>query len=77
MIEPRLGKFRESATVAQAALLLIREWPDKRSARYRAALQACLAVLEGKKAPYLARRAFVGAATEAGVLIGEGKPDSE
>jgi hypothetical protein len=71
-IEPRLGRFREAATVAQAALFLIREWPATRGEKYRASLQACLDVLDGKKLPYRARKAFVAAAREANILSDEG-----
>jgi hypothetical protein len=71
VIEPRLGRFREAATVAQAALLLIREWPDNPGQKHHIALQTCLHALHGKKPPYLARRAFVAAAREARILARE------
>lgn len=71
IIEPRLGRFREAATVAQAALLLIREWPEDCGEKHRSALQACLRVLGGEKPPSFARRAFVAAAREAKILAGD------
>lgn len=70
-IEPRLGRFREAATVAQAALLLIREWPEERGEKHRLALQACLQVLQGEKPPSFARRAFVAAARQARILASD------
>lgn len=48
---------------------LLRNWPSKRSDKRRAALQACSDVSSGKRPPEIARRAFVAAAREAGILV--------
>lgn len=48
---------------------LLRRWPGKRSDKRRDALQACSDVTSGKRPPEIARRAFVAAAREAGILV--------
>lgn len=55
----------------EASDFLLNKWPGKRSPKHRAALQACSDVGAGNKPTMAARRAFVAAAREAGVLVTE------
>ena len=56
-----------------AAELLLRRWPDDmRGQKYRAALKACMDVMEGRKQVASARRAFVNAAMQAHILVRTG-----
>lgn len=48
---------------------LLRQWPTKRGDKRQSALQACSDVSSGKRPPEIARRAFVAAAREAGILV--------
>ena len=59
------------ADVAACTSFLLREWPGKRGDKHRAALQACSDASSGKKSSDSARRAFVLAAREAGILINQ------
>ncbi|WEX10315.1 DUF982 domain-containing protein [Chelativorans sp. AA-79] len=54
----------------RAAKVLAKEWPKRaeRGAKYFAACRACLAVAEKGADPERARKAFVAAAEEAGML---------
>ena len=52
---------------------LLRRWPDDmRGQKYRAALKACMDVMEGRKQVASARRAFVNAARQAHILVRTG-----
>jgi hypothetical protein len=56
-----------------AAEILLRRWPDDmRGQKYRAALKACMDVMEGRKQVASARRAFVNAARQAHILVRTG-----
>jgi hypothetical protein len=70
-IEPRWGRIRVAATTRQAAILLLREWPHPRGRRHSQAMKACLLAMKGEKPPYVARKAFLKAAEEAGILAAE------
>lgn len=66
----KAGRRRVVRSTLQAASLLVDKWPDKnRGPKYRSALLACMDVMEGRKAVASARRAFVGAAKEAEMLV--------
>jgi hypothetical protein len=70
-------RLRIVRSTVQAASLLVDKWPDKdRGPKYRFALKACMDVMEGRKAVASARRAFVGAAKEAEMLV-RSKPRPE
>ncbi len=57
-----------------SGILLVDRWPDKdRGPEYRSALQACMDVMEGRRAAASARRAFIRAAKEASLFVREGK----
>ncbi|MCL6707931.1 DUF982 domain-containing protein [Pseudomonas sp. R2.Fl] len=56
-------------SVREAAWLLAETWPDVDSKRFRAALAACAAAMEGRIAAAQARRAVVEAAHAAGVPV--------
>jgi Protein of unknown function (DUF982). len=56
-------------SVREAAWLLAETWPDVNSKRFRAALAACAAAMEGRIAAAQARHAVVEAAHAAGVPV--------
>lgn len=66
---PGPEKFITTAEEAMACLLS--GWAGKRGPKHREALQACQDVLDGKKPLMSARRAFLAAAREAGLLVPE------
>lgn len=51
-----------------ASDFLLKSWPGKRGEKHRAALQACSDSIADRKPSSSARKAFVAAAREAGVL---------
>ncbi|WP_292304066.1 DUF982 domain-containing protein [Mesorhizobium sp.] len=55
--------------VADAADVLLHDWPQPYSSTRRHALAACLAVLRNEKPPRVAREAFVEAAKDARILL--------
>jgi hypothetical protein len=55
----------------QATDLLLTQWPARRGPRHRDAVDACLKVLDGHRSTVDARNAFIEAAEEAGILVGE------
>ena len=57
------------STLQAAAWALIEDWPLEDGPALDAALVVCTAVMEGKRKPEEARKAFVAAASEAGILI--------
>ena len=66
------GQHVVSDTV-HAAEILLRRWPDDmRGQKYRAALKACMDVMEGRKQVASARRAFINAARQAHILVRTG-----
>ena len=70
----RLGHARIVADTVQAAATLLEGWPeDRRGPKYRAALRACMDVLEQRKGVASARRAFIAAAREANFSVREGR----
>lgn len=56
-------------TVQEASDFLLSQWPGKKSEKYRAALQACHDAVAGDKPAMTARRAFLAAGRETGVLV--------
>jgi hypothetical protein len=68
----RVGSQRNVGSVREAAECLIGiHWPRPRGPKSRAAERACLRAHAGEIAPEAARQAFMEAAGEAGILIGE------
>lgn len=65
----RLGEYRVVASTAEAAHILVTQWPVRTGRAYRKARVTCLAALEGKQKPQAARQAFLKAAQEAGVFV--------
>jgi hypothetical protein len=67
----RVGSRRNVGSAREAAKILLDKWPRPRGSAYVAALQACFAALAGEILPEAARQAFMDAAREVGILIGE------
>ena len=65
------GGYRTVTSTGEAARILLTRWPVSRGRRYRQARQICLDVLEGRRLPSEARRAFLDAAEEADVFVRE------
>lgn len=65
------GALLTLRTTRETSDFLLTRWPGKRTDKHRAALQACSDVNSGNKPAIGARRAFVAAAREAGVLADE------
>jgi hypothetical protein len=56
--------------IAGSIEFLLKKWPGKRGDRHREALQACVDAKAQKTSVHSARRAFVAAARQAGILLG-------
>jgi hypothetical protein len=68
----RVGSRRNISSVQEAAECLVSgEWPKPRGVYYRKALRACYECLAGQIPIKPTRQAFIDAAREAGILIGE------
>ncbi|WP_352814595.1 DUF982 domain-containing protein [Mesorhizobium sp. M0207] len=66
------GRYLTVTRTAQAASFLVERWPvQNRGPKYRSALKAMMDVMEQRKTVSAARKAFVGAAKEAGVFVRE------
>lgn len=60
----------EIGSARQAAEVLVLHWPEgSYGSKHLAAQVACLDVMEGRSEPEHARRAFVEAARDAGILL--------
>lgn len=71
IIQPgRIDRDRVVSTVREAAEILLRDWPQEGDTRTRA-MKACLDVINGKKPPSTARTAFIAAAKDARIYMGE------
>ena len=64
------GSDRTVFDVNDAAQILLKSFP-RETARRKAAMAACLSVIRGEARPPLARRAFVSAALEVGILAAD------
>ncbi|MER8399977.1 DUF982 domain-containing protein [Mesorhizobium sp. M1348] len=72
VIQPgRIDRDRVVVSVSDAAEILLRQWPQPASKSRLTAIEACLAVIRGEKPPRIARQAFLNAAKEAKILLGE------
>jgi hypothetical protein len=65
------GKPIAVRNARQATDLLLTQWPARRGPRHRDAVDTCLKVLDGHRSTVDARNAFIEAAEEAGILVGE------
>lgn len=68
LVDPAGGRSMITTT-GECMDFLLKRWPGKRGDKHRAALQACMDASSDKKTTATARRAFVAAAREAGVLF--------
>ena len=66
----RVDRDRIVLGTRDAAEILLRDWPLESDRRVRA-MAACLDVIKQKKPPSAARKAFVAAAKEAGIFLGD------
>lgn len=67
-----LGGYRTVASTREAARTLSQGWPVGRGRNWAKARQACAEVLDGRKPPSDARRAFIDAAYEADLTVRDG-----
>lgn len=65
----RIDRERVVLTTRDAAEILLRHWPLPDSRKRARAMELCLSVIRGERAPNIARRAFLEAAREARVLV--------
>lgn len=70
----RVDRDRIVVGTHDAAKVLLRDWPAMESQKRITAMQACLEVINGGKPPSIARAAFVAAAKDAGVYLGDYDP---
>lgn len=66
-----VGKVRNISSVQEATEFMLHDWPIKNSRKFTAARQACLDALHGKITCTKARYAFIEAAREADIYIGQ------
>ncbi|UDF29405.1 UNVERIFIED_ORG: DUF982 domain-containing protein [Roseateles sp. XES5] len=64
-----LGQYRTIASTAEAARILLEDWPLSSGKNLRRAKTACIAVLAGQQDPETARAAFLKAAQEADIFV--------
>ncbi len=65
------GSYCTIVSTKEASRVLLTRWPTGSGRQYRKARQVCLEVLDGKRPPSEARRAFLEAAREAQVVVHE------
>lgn len=65
----KLGQYKTISSTAEAAHILISQWPRANGRSYNKARETFLAVLEGRNEANAARAAFLKAAAEANVFI--------
>jgi hypothetical protein len=63
------GPDRMLRSASEASDYLLNSWTTKRTPKHREAMQACHDVISGSKPAMTARRTFVAAAREAGLLV--------
>lgn len=72
VVQPgRIDRDRIVTGVTDAAKVLLYEWPAGDSKKRTVAMRACLDAINGEKSPGEARRAFVAAAKEARIYVGD------
>jgi hypothetical protein len=65
------GQVRNVRSVAEAAELLVLYWPTRVGEKLLEARQACQDALDGEITCTQARQAFIDAAKEAGIYVGQ------
>ncbi len=71
-VSPQTGDYRTIESAGDAILVLrAPSWPVQAGKQLREAKKVCLEVIEGKRPPAEARRAFIAAAVEAHVFVKE------
>ncbi|MBS3652357.1 DUF982 domain-containing protein [Pseudaminobacter sp. 19-2017] len=70
-MESSTGEVKSVSSPKDAMAYLLTAWPGKRGLKHREALQvqACHDAIAGEKSATSARKSFVAAAKEAGVLL--------
>jgi hypothetical protein len=72
VIQPgRIDRDRVVSTPAEAAKILLHNWPDPERQSRLVAMKACLDVLKGTQPPRVARNAFITAAKDVRIFLGE------
>ncbi|WP_246680813.1 DUF982 domain-containing protein [Mesorhizobium sp. B3-1-9] len=72
IVQPgRVDRDRVVVTVLDAADILLHTWPQPDSSARHHAIRACLSVLRDGKPPRVARQAFVAAAKDARIFLGD------
>lgn len=66
----RIDRDRVVISTRHAAEILLRDWPLESDRRTKA-MAACLEVIKRQSPPSTARKAFVAAAKEAGIFLGD------
>lgn len=66
---PGSGGYRTISNTREAISCLMEHWPETRGQAYRAALQTCVDVMDGRMGPDSARDAFRKAAEEAAIEL--------
>jgi hypothetical protein len=67
-----VGRYRTITSVEDAAEFLAHDWPTEKGPTHLKARIACLDVMERAVGVGVAREAFIDAAKESGIYIGEG-----
>ena len=76
VVQPgRIDRDRVVTTPAEAAEILLKQWPDGSFSKRVKAMQACLKVIRGEKPPHTARAAFIAAAKEARIFVADEPPE--
>ncbi|KQV16346.1 hypothetical protein ASC97_11255 [Rhizobium sp. Root1203] len=68
---PQTGEFKTIGSANEAIAVLREKWPVAKGRHLQDAQKICLEVLEGKRPPAEARRAFIAAAVEANLFVKE------
>ncbi|MBZ9814398.1 DUF982 domain-containing protein [Mesorhizobium sp. CA7] len=72
VVQPgRIDRDRVVVSVLDAADVLLHDWPKPDLRTRHRAIQACLAVLRNQEPPRVARQAFIAAAEDARILLGD------
>lgn len=72
VIQPgRIDRDRVVTNVRDAAQMLVKEWPDPTSEKRQVAMEACLRVFRGEGSAHRTRQAFIEAAKDARIFLGE------
>ena len=71
-VSPQTGNYRTIESASDAIAVLRGEgWPVQTGKQLREAKKICVEVIDGKRPPAEARRAFIAAAVEAHIFVKE------